>query len=202
MKKTSIGFLVAAAALILSGCGNQATQNQNANQAQNQDQSQASESNENAVINSIKDALKSGKKMECTYTTKIGDKEIKAIMQTDGQNFKSTSELDGRKINTVMKDEVSYTWGEGVPMAGKLAMSCIKDLPQGQGGEATAQAQDPEKSFESAANVVCKSVATVDVSVPSNVQFQDMCEMMKGVQNMQIPSGANMPNIPNIPEQK
>jgi hypothetical protein len=29
-----------------------------------------------------------------------------------------------------------------------------------------------------------------------------MCEMMKGVQNMQIPSGANMPNIPNIPEQK
>ena len=198
MKKISLGFLVVAAALVLSGCGNQAAQNQETNQ----NATKSNESKTDSAISSIKDALKSGKKMECAYTTKIGDKEIKAVMQTDGKNFKSTSEVDGRKINSVMKDEVSYTWGDGVPMAGKLAMSCIKDLPQGGNDGAAPQAQDPEKTFEGATNVVCNPVATVDISVPSNVQFQDMCEMMKGVQNMQVPKGVNMPNIPNLPAQE
>ena len=193
MKKALLGVVVIGAALFLSGCGKQGAQNQNANQTQ------STESVKESVISSIKDALKAGKKMECTYTTKIGDKEIKAVMQTDGKNFKSTSELDGKKIYSVMKDEVSYTWGDGVPMASKLSMSCMNDLPQAQGNNITPQSQDPEKSFDNAANVVCNPVASVDVSVPNSVQFQDMCEMMKGVQNIQVPAGVNMPNIPNMP---
>jgi cell surface protein SprA len=93
------------------------------------------------------------------------------VMETDGKNFKSTSELDGKKMYSVMKDEVSYTWGEGVPMAGKLALNCIKDLPQGKGNEAKSQVQDSEESFEKATNVVCKPVSTVDISIPSNIQL-------------------------------
>jgi len=119
-------------------------------------------------------------------------------MQTDGKNFKSSSEIDGKKMYSVMKDEVSYTWGEGIPMASKLAMSCVKDLPKIEGQKGADPIQDPKDAFDGATNVVCNPVASVDVSVPSDVQFQDMCEMMKGAMK-NIPEGTNLPNIPSMP---
>ena len=197
MKKTLLGVVVIGAVFVLSGCGKPAVVDQGTVQKQTQGNE---EKKAGSVMSSIKDALSSGKKMECTYTTKIGDKEMKATMQTDGKNFKSSSELDGKKMYSVMKDEVAYTWGEGIPMASKLEMSCIKNLPQAANGDGSApSAQDPEKAFDGATNVVCNPVASVDVSVPSDVQFQDMCEMMKGIQNMKVPAGVNVPNMPSMP---
>lgn len=197
MKKALLGIVVIGAVFVLSGCGKPAAVDQNTAQKQTQGNEAKKDG---SIISSIKDALNSGKKMECTYTTKIGDKEVKATMQTDGKNFKSSSEIDGRKMYSVMKDEVAYTWGDGIPMASKLEMSCMKDLPQAASGDGSAPStQDPEKSFDDATNVVCNPIASVDVSVPSDVKFQDMCEMMKGIQNMQVPAGVNMPNIPSMP---
>jgi hypothetical protein len=200
MKKMFLGVVAVGIALILSGCGKQAIPDQNSGSSQN------SSSAVSSAITSIKDALKLGGKTECVYTTKINGEEIKAIMQTDGKNFKSTSEINGRKMYSIMKDDVSYTWGEGIPVASKLSMSCIKDLPKPEGQEANSQIEDmqnPEKVFDGATNVVCNPVASVDISVPENVQFQDMCEMMKGMINMtkNIPNIPNMPNIPNLPAQ-
>lgn len=201
MKKTLLGVVIVGVAFVLSGCGKPDDANQGA--VQNQNQAQQNESSKGSVITSIKEAIGLGKKMECVYTTKIDGKEIKSVMQTDGKNFKSSSEIDGRKMYSVMKDEVSYTWGEGIPMASKLSMSCIKDLPKQEGQESSSPVEDmhnPEKAFDGATNVVCNPIASVDINIPSDVQFQDMCEMMKGMmnmtKNMKIPGGANMPNIP------
>jgi hypothetical protein len=150
-----------------------------------------------------------GQKMECIYTTNINGEIIQAITQVDGKNFKSSSEIDGRKMYSLMKDEVMYTWGEGIPMPSKLAMSCMqeleKDMPKTEGEELPAgNFKNPEESFDNATNVVCKPIALVDLSIPSDIQFQDMCEMMKGMmqglKDMKIPSGANFPaNIPGMP---
>ncbi len=192
-----LSVFVVVAVIFLSGCAKPGAVDQST--AQNQQDN----SSKSSAITSIKEAMGLGKKMECTYTTKINGKEIKAVMQTDGKNFKSTSEIDGRKMYSVMKDEVSYTWGEGMPMSSKLAMSCIKDLPKMEGQESAPSFQEPEKAFDAATNVVCAPIASVDISIPDNIQFQDMCEMMKGMMNMakdiKIPSGANSPNIPNVP---
>lgn len=199
MKKTLLGVVIVGAAFVLSGCGKTAVTNQDV--AQNSQGATPAGS----VVNSIKDAMGLGKKMECVYTTQINGKEIKSTMQIDGKNFKSFSEIDGRKMYSVMKDEVSYTWGDGIPMASKLSMSCIKDLPKPEGEKSVSEAvQDPEKAFDGATNVVCNPIASVDISVPSNIQFQDMCEMMKGMldatKNIKVPAGANVPaNIPNMP---
>lgn len=204
--KTLLGVVIIGAAIVLSGCAKPGAVNQDTAQNQNQNQTQQNESSKGSVITSIKEAMGLGKKMECVYTTQINGKEIKAVMQTDGKNFKSSSEIDGRKMYSVMKDEVSYTWGEGIPTASKLSLSCIKDLPKPEGQESNYPVEDmqnPEKAFDGATNVVCNPVTAVDISVPSNIQFQDMCEMMKGMmnmtKNMKIPSGANVPNIPNMP---
>ena len=200
--KTLLGVVIIGAAIVLSGCAKPGAVSQD--NAQNQ--AQQNESSKSSVITSIKEAMGLGKKMKCVYTTKIDGKESETVMQTDGKNFKSSSELDGRKMYSVMKDEVSYAWGEGIPMASKLSMSCIKDLPKPEGQESNSPLEDmknPEKAFDGATNVVCNPVDSVDISVPSNIQFQDMCEMIKGVTNnlkdMKVPAGANVPNIPNIP---
>jgi len=196
MKKTLLGVVVIGAVFVFSGCGKPAANDEIAPQKQTQGNEAKKDG---SVISSIKDAISSGKKMECVYTAKIDGKEIKSTMQIDGKNFKSWSETDGRKMYSVMKDEVVYTWGEGIPMASKLSMSCINDLPKTEGQPDAAPIQDPQKAFDSATNVVCSPVASVDVSVPSDVQFQDMCEMMKGLMK-NIPGGAALPDMSNLPK--
>lgn len=209
MQKILLGTLVIVFALTLSACGNKV---QNQEQEKNQVQEQKTE-NSGGVISSIKEAMGLGKKMECTYTNKIGDQEVTAITWVDGKNFKSSSEIDGRKMYSVMKDETMYTWGEGVPVASMLKLSCMqeleKDLPKTEGQEAKSSVKDPGEAFEDATNVSCKPVASVDISVPSDVQFTDQCEMIKGLTNklkdMKVPgdagngAGINMPNIPDMP---
>lgn len=196
-----LGVVIVGAVFVLSGCAKPGAVDQST--AQNQQNN----SSKGSVVTSIKEAMGLGKKMECVYTTKIDGKEIKATMQTDGKNFKSSSEINGRKMYSVMKDNVSYTWGEGIPMASKLSMDCIKDLPKPEGQESNSSVEDmqnPEKAFDGATNVVCNPVASVDVSVPNDVEFQDMCEMLKGFANMakdmKVPSGVNVPNMPNVPK--
>lgn len=192
MKKTKI-ILFAVGLFLLAGCGNKP-----------QDTSGAAEKNKTekedsggGIVSSIKDAMNLGKNMECVYTTEVDGKEIKSVMQTDGKNFKSTSEIDGKKMYSIMKDEVSYTWGEGVPVASKLAMSCMKelekDMPKTE-GEAS-KIQDPKEAFDEASDVSCKPISSIDLNIPTDVEFQDMCEMMKGMANsfkdMKLPAGAS-----------
>ena len=192
--------------LLLSACGCSKAPGQ---QSSTTEKAPAVSPAENGgVISSIKDAMGLGKKMECTYKNNINGQEFTAVTQVDGKNFKSISEVNGKKIYTVMKDGSIYSWGEGIPMATKLDLACIQDLqkniPQGQ--PPIASDQDPQKSFDNATNVSCQPSEAVDVSVPSDIQFQDTCEMMKGVtekmKNIKIPTGANIPNLPNLPATK
>ena len=205
-KKIFLGTLVLVFALTLSACGKKASESQGTG-----NKTGVIEGTGSGVINSVREAMGLGKKMECVYTTKIGDQEIKATTQVDGKNFKSTSEVNGKKTYSLMKDDVMYSWGEGVPVATKLALSCIqeieKNMPKVEGGAPKpTDITTPEKSFEDATNVSCNPSASVDLSVPSDIQFQDTCETMKGIsekiKNIKIPSGANIPaNIPNVPGQ-
>jgi len=205
MKKISYLLLLTAVVLIFSGCGKKSETNQTGELGQVGEE----ESTGSKVINSIKDAMNLGQKMECVYTTDINGKTIQAITQVDGKNFKSSSEVDGRKMYSLMKDEVMYTWGEGIPMASKLALSCMKDLekdlPKAEEEKPpVGNFDNPEEAFDDATNVVCKPIALVELSVPTDIQFQDMCEMMKGfsksfsgqANNIEIPGGASIPDVP------
>ncbi len=201
MKKILLGSLVIFFALTLSACGNK---NQNQGEEKGQVQNQEQKKEDGGIISSIADAMKLGKKMECVYTNNINGKEVKATTWVDGKNFKSSSEIDGRVMYSLLKDEVMYSWGEGIPMASKLALDCVKDLnknlPEAQQDQKNKEMANPEESFQNAANVSCKPVASVDLSVPADIKFEDQCEMMKGVtqnlKDIKIPAGVNVPNIP------
>jgi hypothetical protein len=205
MKKINYLLALSAVVLVFSGCGLKP----DANKAGESNKVNEEASTGSKVISSIKEAMGLGQKMECIYTTNINGEIIQAITQVDGKNFKSSSEIDGRKMYSLMKDEVMYTWGEGIPTPSKLALSCMqeleKDIPKTEGAEpSTDNFKNPEESFDDATNVVCKPIASLDLSIPSDVQFQDMCEMMKGMmqglKDMKVPSGVNIPtNIPGMP---
>lgn len=192
MKKTKI-ILFAAGLLLLAGCGNKPQDNSGTVEKNKTEK----EDSGGGIVSSIKDAMNLGKNMECVYTTEVDGKEIKSVMQTDGKNFKSTSEIDGKKMYSIMKDEVLYSWGEEMPMASKIEMSCIKELEKGmpkkEGEE--SKIKDPMEAFDEATDVSCKPTASVDLSIPTDVQFQDMCEMMKGMANsfkdMKLPAEAS-----------
>jgi len=206
MKKIFLGMLVFAFAFTLSACGKKAPEvlpgAENA-----PTQTQENPTADSGVISSIKDAMGLGKKMECTYADNLNGAALSAVVQVDGKNYKSVSDLNGKKIYSVMKDGVMYSWGEisGIP-ATKIDLSCLQDLkknlPPSQ--QAASPDQDPLKSFDNATKVSCKPAGNIDISVPSDVQFQDQCEMMKGLtkqlKDIKVPTGAKVPaNIPNIP---
>ena len=122
----------------------------------------------------------------------------------DGKNFKSVTEVNGKKMYSMMKDNVMYSWSEDKSVATKIATSCLQDIaksaPQGQ----QPPTQDPQKTFDNASNVSCKPSEAVDITVPSDIEFKDMCETLKGIsgklKDIKIPA-ANVPaNIPNVPQ--
>ena len=152
MKKIFLGTLAVVFALMLSACGNKAS-NQQGSATDNASigvQAPAQADNSGGVINSIKDAMGLGKKMECTYADNLNGPSVTADVQIDGKNYRAVSDLNVKKIYSVMKDGVMYTWGEisGIP-AMKLDMSCLKDLqknlPSSQ--QADSPEQDQLKSF-------------------------------------------------------
>ena len=204
MKKISYLLVFAAVVLIFSGCGKKSETGQSGD-------SNEGKSTGSQVVSSIKDAMSLGQQMECVYTAKIGNQDMESVVQIKGKNFKSTSDFESRKMYSLMKDETLYSWGEGIPTATKITLSCMKELEESapkvgeEKQESGAQKfQNPETAFEDATKVSCKPIASADLDVPSDVQFQDMCEMMKGfsqgfpgqVNNGEIPGGAGIPNMP------
>ena len=60
------------------------------------------------------------------------------------------------------------------------------------------------EAFDGAVDVKCEEVANIDFSIPSDIQFQDQCEMMKQMQKqagqMQKQAEEMMKNMPNMPQ--
>lgn len=177
MKKIFFGTLVFVFAITLSGCGEKTQpQPQSGGQEGGQSQQETSKKdNASGESDLIKNAISSGKKMECTYVRKIDEEmELTAVVQIEGKNFKSVMEVGGSKSYAAVKDGVMYTWGNAMAIPAKITESCLKESK-----ETIPSAQNPEKIFDDAIKVACNSVDSVDISIPSDIQFKDICEMMK-----------------------
>jgi len=194
-----------ASILLLAGCGNQATnQNQNENQgtAQNQEQGREQEKNGNGIINSIKDAMSLGKTMRCTYKVGEGEHAVEAIVYVKGDKFAMEMNMEGQKQKTIYDENAMYSWVEGEKKGTKMARTCLDELntnvsENDNEGEEDYSAQ-MQKNFENALDVKCESITSADFSVPSGIDFEDQCEMMKNL--MKNISGQNGINIPEMPE--
>jgi hypothetical protein len=161
-----------------------------------------------SVINSIKDAMGLGQKMNCTYTD-VDSKGMttSSTITVDGQKYKFTSDVNGEKMYGLFDGTTQYTWTTGVKGQGwKMDKTCMEELGklapkrvEDKSAKAPEAPQDIEKSFANAQNVACVPASNEDFSVPTDVVFVDQCEMMKNslkaLEGMKgkLPAGMNIP---------
>ena len=205
MKKVlTLGALVAVT-LVFSGCGKQ-TQEMPA-----EDLSSGQMVKENVIekaINTVQDAMISGKRMKCTYTINNATEEGGAVtseVYLDGERNKSITEAAGMgKIYSFYNGEDVYTWNEQTKSGMKINNECYADFATGDEEVDTEEeteevAANPVNVFNNAFDVKCEEVGNVDWSLPEDVEFIDQCEMLKGqmnqIQNIQnqLPEGVEIP---------
>ena len=207
MRKTTVLVIMAAAIFVLAGCVKKTEQNKNENQNQGTVQNQEGE--QGGVINSIKDAIGMGKKMKCTYTMKIGSETNTYVSYIEGKKHKSESEFDGKTQYSVFDGKIMYSWNNQDKNGTKMEIDCIKDLDQPSESETPKNTEtppalkDPDEQFDDAMDTKCESVASIDFSIPSDVNFKDQCEemkkMMENLKKYQDQLPAGMPNVPGNP---
>lgn len=191
--------VAAAGVLFLAGCG---CQNKTAPISQESPSAPKTEEKSpvSNVINSIKDAMLSGKTMKCAYSVKgENGSDFTYTTYVSGKKYKNEFSAAGTVQHVIFDGETMYSWAEGQKQGIKMTLACseelVKNVPTGSQNAPTA---DPsgEKTFDNAVNVKCEDASNVDFSVPSDINFADQCEALKNLQNM-IPS--NLPGMPQTP---
>ena len=197
--------LAGASILLLAGCGNQATnnnQNQNQGTTQNREQEQEQAQNGGGIINSIKDAMSLGKTMRCTYQIGEGAQAIKVTGYVKGNNYAMEMNMEGQKQKTIYNDEAMYSWVEGEKTGTKMTRACLNELnantPKNDNEDGDAETARMQKEFQNAVDVKCEPDSSADFSVPTGINFEDQCEMMKNLMK-NIPGAANGQNGAGAP---
>ncbi|MBD3388135.1 MAG: hypothetical protein GF416_03725 [Candidatus Altiarchaeales archaeon] len=158
-------------------------------QGQNQGQGQGSGSGGQGMVDNVVDmatALASGQSYRCTYRYEKSQAET----WIKGKKYKSVVQAEGMKVNTVSDGEWAYQWMEGETSGTKFRLSDFESMEE----EAEqVQYQDIETVASVAVNVDCRPEAIGDSTFnpPGNVQFQDLGEMLRQLQNMH--GGGGMP---------
>jgi len=201
MKKILLGSLVVAFALTLSACGSK-TQEQN--QAGEMEKQIGKEGMK--MTASIGEAMKSGKKMKCTFKIKAGNDEMESVSYFDGEKYRSESKVMNMNQIAVFDGENMYSWSEGQKSGMKFSKECADEMEEMNTEESQPQEEVKigAEAFDGAMDVKCEEVSSIDFSIPTGVEFTDQCEMMKQMQNqagdMQKQAEEMMKNMPNMPE--
>ncbi len=129
-------------------------------------------------LTDLASAMTSGVGYKCTYTYD----GVASESWVKGQKFFSTSTVDGVASNMVSDGTWMYTWAEGETEGVKFNIADMK----GAGSAQNSGYADLNQVANSAVNVDCRPDVSADSRFrpPSSVQFQDMGELMKQLQNM------------------
>jgi major membrane immunogen (membrane-anchored lipoprotein) len=187
MKKIGLGMLLLGA-LVLAGCANK-TANNNSGAENKKETAQTEKGKENSgIISSIKDAMDSGKIMECVYTVKNGmgpGKDITSKAYIQGKKHKTFVEMNDKKTVSIFDGETIYMWVEGEKTGTKIKQKCPEEISaltpkEKTGAEVSLDNKiSQEEVFKNVMDVKCENAGGVDFSAPSDVEFTDQCEVMK-----------------------
>ncbi len=176
MKKIILSLIILFSVLILSGCTNTNTNNAPdslSNPAENQSIS----------FSNLKDAFNSKDSLKCTYEYKDSDNSFQGNIYMKDNKFKTIMGIEGQKINSLFDGTTYYSWMDGQTQGFKMDTQCLKEVSQE--GVKTDEF-DPSQSFfsmddfDSAFQVRCEK-SNMDLSIPGNIEFQDMCELLKNL---------------------
>jgi hypothetical protein len=208
MKKIILLTVILLVVITFSGCNDKKSSEQTENIAEEIASQKSIETNsqENGgILNSIKDAISSNKKMECIYVSSEDglNAEIKTYIQ--GDKYKTEFLMDGKKNNSIFDGKISYSWEEGSKQGVKIDMECFDSLDDGVDINNFKEVEDvevvqesdnePMDIFDGAQDVNCQNTGDIDFSIPQDINFIDQCEMLKNQQQLinnfsdQIPEG-------------
>jgi len=189
MKKTLIITGLAVAVVFLAGCWNK--------------EKTGSVPIESSTINSMKDAIGLGKKMVCIY--KDDTYGIETKMYVEGDKYRSENTQGGDKRISISTGEVIYDWSENTKKGMKYETDCIKEANQGIPEremidvEETMKLKAEDYAQDNDVKTNCKPVSSIDFSIPSDVVFEDYCEVLKNQMKAMEQMQQNMPTIPTGP---
>lgn len=203
MKKASLIFSTLLLALVLGGCskgGEEKTigeQDPNSAKESQQLTGEIATGGENEpkeegnILNKLKSAVTSGKKMKCVYKIENEGKSTEIVSYMQGDKYRSEIDMGAIKTRSVFDGDVMYSWTEGQKQGMKMTMDCMESL----GGETAAgdnkeeeialkDGDDFVESLKDAQNLSCEDADDIDFSIPSDIEFTDQCEMLKSQQEL------------------
>lgn len=204
MKKAIFIGIVMISTIFLGGCGSDNSKVgeksgvQNDNSKMDEDMNKKGEGadgsgvveNEGGMLNKLKSAISSGKKMKCTYKISDTDGEMEITTYMQGDKYKTEADFGQMKTVSVFDGDGMYSWSVGEKTGTKMTMDCMKSLSADIPEEKTTQDNVPKDeeefvdSLEDAKNLKCESFDDVDFEIPSDVEFADQCEMLKSQQKL------------------
>lgn len=185
--------LVVAGVLVLAGCGNKTAKDSSLEKGAKEATSQNEEKG-GGMISSIKDAMKMGKAMKCTYKVGNGGGGMEMVAYIDGDKYKSEVNVGGKIQHMVFDEKIMYSWSEGEKKGMKMSNDCFADeetenLSKTESENVSDAGVSGEMDpFEGATDVKCEETNAVDFSLPAGMEFEDQCAIMKGLSNS-LPQG-------------
>ncbi|VVB51515.1 Uncharacterised protein [uncultured archaeon] len=148
--------------------------------------------NSGGVVDKIKDltaAIASGQAYHCTYTYQ----GVTSESWIKGEKFKSKSTVDS-KVGYAISDGVwMYSWVDGEKTGVKFNIEDMKKLGDQQKANSNKEPADMNEIAKTAGNVECSIAAITDgtFTPPSNIEFSDMGQLLKNLQENLAGLGGN-----------
>lgn len=176
MKKILLLCFVIFVSVSLVGCGNKSDQTNS-----------TSTQKDNGILgfSNLKDAFSSKDSLKCTYEYNDTDNAYKGTIYMKDDKFKTVMGFEDKKMNSLFDGNSYYSWMDGQAQGFKMNQQCLNEISQD--GVKTDDF-DPNESFfsiddfDSAFQVKCEK-SDIDLSIPNNIDFQDMCELLKNLTN-------------------
>lgn len=171
MKKIILPIVIVISMLVFSGCFNSKKTNDVA-------------SGEAVSFTNLKDAFDSKKSLKCTYNYKDTEGSYESTIYMQGDKFRTVMQAGGQKMNSLFDGSTYYSWIDGQTQGFKMSNDCLNEL-ESDGSDSQDSSFDPNETFfsaedlDSAFEVKCEK-SNMDLSLPSGIDFQDMCEMIQG----------------------
>lgn len=179
-KKIITIFFVSLLSIILTGCTIKKSDNKVSNTQEI--------SEEQSLKGSLFDLVGLNKNVKCTFEVKNEGGESSGVTYVSGKKAKSemSVNIEGQEnisIYTLVLDDYFYTWGNNSSQGTKMKISDLQGENQPNiGSEADNNSyQDYKNEFDFDCKVWIPDNSKFEI--PTNIEFTDMTEMIKNVQD-------------------
>ncbi len=192
MKKTIAFLSVLFLAVFLAGCNKSEPGAQEQSSQKNQTQEKEAQK-ENSKLQSLKDLMKKGKNLKCTWKNEQPDGgTVEGVSYISGEKFYHESNIEqageATTVYTMSDGGWVYNWGNMNSQGTKMKIEEMEEM-QGEASQMQTDSGQSEnyqaqQQMEQDMDFDCQSwkADNSKFTPPNNVEFQDMSKMMEQVQ--------------------